>query len=220
MQHTHRQPARCAGTRPPLGEEVTGEKRVTSEGSPEPGARRARCPHPAAQTAPGTGVSEPGPRHGGPLGSASQSGAEGSAPTRYPAAPCLIARRFLLKRKPYRFNRPFIWKYLTFLFFFFFFPPELFDIIVLRVRIKKTKKKKKMELCDSGGHRMASIPGRRASPVSRRLASSTHWRLRRSPGSVKNRLHARDRDAEDKNAPPCTALGRGRGGMPRPARVT
>lgn len=143
MQHTHRQPARCARTRPPRGEEVTGEKRVTSEGSPEPGARRARCPHPAAQTAPGTGVSEPGPRHGGPLGSASRSGAEGSAPTRYPAAPCLIARRCLLKRKPYRFNRPFIWKYLTFLFFFFFFPPELFDIIVLRVRIKKTKKKKK-----------------------------------------------------------------------------
>lgn len=124
MQHTHRQPARCAGTRPPLGEEVTGEKRVTSEGSPEPGARRARCPHPAAQTAPGTGVSEPGPRHGGPLGSASRSGAEGSAPTRYPAAPCLIARRFLPKRKPYRINRPFIWKYLTFLFFFFFFPPR------------------------------------------------------------------------------------------------
>lgn len=131
MQHTHRQPARCAGTRPPRGEEVTGEKRVTSEGSPEPGARRARCPHPAAQTAPGTGVSEPGPRHGGPLGSASRSGAEGSAPTRYPAAPCLIAHRFLLKRKPYRFNRPFIWKYLTFLFFFFFLSPGVVCLFVL-----------------------------------------------------------------------------------------
>lgn len=39
----------------------------------------------------------------------------------------------LPKGKPYKFNQLFIWKYLT------FFPWSCFDIIVLRVRIKKKK---------------------------------------------------------------------------------
>lgn len=49
---------------------------------------------------------------------------------------------------------------------FNFFPLELFDIIVLRVRIKK-----KIKMCDSGGHRIASIPGKNASLISSRLTS-------------------------------------------------
>lgn len=49
---------------------------------------------------------------------------------------------------------------------FNFFPLELFDIIVLRVRIKR-----KLELCDSGGHRLASISGKYASFISSRLES-------------------------------------------------
>lgn len=49
---------------------------------------------------------------------------------------------------------------------FNFFPLELFDIIVLRVRIKR-----KMEMCDSGGHRIASISGKNASLISSRLKS-------------------------------------------------
>lgn len=52
--------------------------------------------------------------------------------------------------------------------FFFFLTLELFDIIVLRVRIKK---KKKIEMCDSGGHRIASISGKKASLISSRLES-------------------------------------------------
>lgn len=51
---------------------------------------------------------------------------------------------------------------------FNFFPLELFDIIVLRVGIKK---KKKAKMCDSGGHRKASISGKNASLISSRLKS-------------------------------------------------
>lgn len=65
-----------------------------------------------------------------------------SVPTSQPAALCFITYQFLPKRKPYKFNQLFIWKYLT------FFPLELFDIIVLRVRITKN-----IKMCDSGGHR-------------------------------------------------------------------
>lgn len=50
---------------------------------------------------------------------------------------------------------------------FNFFPLELFDIIVLRVGIKK----KKVKMCDSGGHRKASISGKNASLISSRLKS-------------------------------------------------
>lgn len=53
------------------------------------------------------------------------------APARRAAALRFITYQLLLKRKPYKFNQLFIWKHLT------FFPLELFDIIVLRVRIKK-----------------------------------------------------------------------------------
>lgn len=63
--------------------------------------------------------------------------------TSHPAPLRFITYQFLLKRKPYKFNQLFIWKYLT-----FFFPLESFDIIVLRVRIKKN-----IKMCDSGGHR-------------------------------------------------------------------
>lgn len=49
---------------------------------------------------------------------------------------------------------------------FNFFPLELFDIIVLRVRIKR-----KIEMCDSGGHRIASISDKNASLISSRLKS-------------------------------------------------
>lgn len=48
--------------------------------------------------------------------------------------------------------------------FNFFFPLELFDIIVLRVRITKN-----IKMCDSGGHRKASISGKNASLISSRL---------------------------------------------------
>lgn len=65
------------------------------------------------------------------------------APARHAAALRFITYQFLLKRKPYKFNQLFIWKHLT------FFPLELFDIIVLRVRIKK---KKTVKMCDSSGH--------------------------------------------------------------------
>ena len=83
-----------------------------------------------------------------------------SAPTSHPAALRFITYQFLLKRKPYKFNQLFIWKYLT------FFPLELFDIIVLRVRITKN-----IKMCDSGGHRKASISGKNASLISSRLES-------------------------------------------------
>lgn len=84
------------------------------------------------------------------------------APARHAAALCFITYQFLLKRKPYKFNQLFIWKHLT-----FFFPLELFDIIVLRVRIKK----KKVKMCDNGGHSKTSISGRSAGLISSRLES-------------------------------------------------
>lgn len=72
--------------------------------------------------------------------------AGGPAPARQAAALCFITYQFLLKRKPYKFNQLFIWKHLT------FFPLELFDIIVLRVRIKKKKKSRCVIVVDTVRH--------------------------------------------------------------------
>lgn len=54
------------------------------------------------------------------------------------------------------------------IFNFLFFPVELFDIIVLRVRITEGGK---IKTCDSGGHGIASIPGKDTSLLSRRRGS-------------------------------------------------
>lgn len=96
----------------------------------------------------------------------SSEGPGGPAPASQPAGSCTEFHpvSFLPKRKPSRFNQLFIWKYLT----GFFSPVELFDIIVLRVRIKGGRK---IKTCDSGGHGIASIPGKDTGLLSRRRGS-------------------------------------------------
>lgn len=57
------------------------------------------------------------------------------------------------------------------IFNFLFFPVELFDIIVLRVRITGEGGGEGIKTCDSGGHGIASIPGKDTSLLSRRRGS-------------------------------------------------
>lgn len=74
-------------------------------------------------------------------------------------------------------------------------------------------------MCESGGHRRASIPGKNASLISSRLKSQMHWCLHQLSGSMKNILHAHNHEAEDKNDPSCTALTHTQGRMPLSVRI-